>query len=334
MFVTRDVGWVSGGSGDVVDVGEFATACRGPEEESVCFFRRNKGSKLYLSWPVGCFILFLPDGDLCVTGNDLRRLSDEYLCCPERLSVVGGLVWSFANHRHLCAFGDIVETAHRLPVVMLGESSRIYVYDRDGDAVYLLGDDVDGFLKRGLRRFCPVYAELGPMAYANELSETDDVLAFASVHRDETYELPWPRAAYVRLISPRGRRPSSDGHRMSYFARVSGRHLDPEFREVLLAVGETGEIFSYNPWDEVLVRVASDIRGLFAMGLRGARKTYRYRPRVASDERLPRCPHVPRVELPSPLRGEDSTTRCLLRMFKGLSGGRRDGEEERDEGVE
>nr|WRQ19867.1 MAG: protein m25.1 [Herpesviridae sp.] len=301
----------------IVDVFEFLSACGEPDEfERFCI--RNKGCRLYLTWPLGCFVLFRSDGELFFTGNDLRRLSDEYLCCREQLSVIGCVIGSFADHRYLCTFGNVADIVHRLPIVLLGEESRVYLYDREDDAVYLLAEDVPGFIKKGLRRFLPIHNEFGLTVVShNEFTECVDVPAFALAHRDEAYELPWPRAAYVRLMEPKIRRirESAEEAQMMYFGYVSGRFLDPEFREILLAVDETGEIFSYNPWNFRLIRIARHIRELFVIGLRRVKKTYCYRPGSRIDRQVPRCPHVPRIHLPFPLTGVDSRVRCLTRMI-------------------
>lgn len=279
------------------------------------FVRNMRGCRFQISWPKGYIIVIKTEADLGLPMSEINRLSGEYLCCPEELVVIGGV--------------RRIDTNEREPffaVIIVGEGTRIYLYAyKVDDAVYLLGDTVSGFIKRGLKRFFPIYKEVGPGDYGIGFLDrivpgsAISVAEFSSVYPGTLFALPWPTGAILKIISPRRRLFAKSGGccSMIYFAAVIGRHLSPVFREILLAVDENGIIFSYNPWEDGVTKICQSIFELFSIGLRAVKKTYRFRTRFPPHfgEKPPQCPHMGIVPLPRDVYGDDSAIRCLCRAF-------------------
>nr|WEG69857.1 protein m25.1 [Mastomys natalensis cytomegalovirus 3]WEG70277.1 protein m25.1 [Mastomys natalensis cytomegalovirus 3]WEG70417.1 protein m25.1 [Mastomys natalensis cytomegalovirus 3]WEG70557.1 protein m25.1 [Mastomys natalensis cytomegalovirus 3]WEG70837.1 protein m25.1 [Mastomys natalensis cytomegalovirus 3] len=305
-----------------VDNDEFIAAVSSTE---ACrdFVKRRRGCRMLLAWPRNYVLRIHTEADLRLPVGETRRLSDNYLCCFEELTVLGGVGRLGTN-------ADLLEN---IGIVFVGENSRIYMYPVDGDdAMYLLGDNAGGFLKRGLKRYYPIYREISPEGCVIGFLEmvvpgcVDTIMRFAMSHPGTVFALPWPRDAWIKIITPRRRRFATRTGLVSmiYFGAVVGRNLDPIYRELLIAVDSHGTVFAYNPWDDVLARLCWSISELFSLGLRAVRKTYRFRARLspAVGDRPPQCPHIRPVVLPvANYGGEDSVLRCLCRAFSLLGGG-------------
>nr|WEG68753.1 protein m25.1 [Mastomys natalensis cytomegalovirus 1]WEG68889.1 protein m25.1 [Mastomys natalensis cytomegalovirus 1]WEG71117.1 protein m25.1 [Mastomys natalensis cytomegalovirus 1] len=283
------------------------------------FVRRMKGCRFRVSWPRDYVITVQSEADLGLPMGELSRLSCEYLCCPEDLVVIGNVTHGSCEH------------SPSDPIVLAGECSRIYLYVTETeDALYLLGDNVAGFMKRGLKRCYSIYKEIGPGDYGKDFIQRVipdspiSIAEFCLASPGMLFPLPWPMGAVIKTVGPRKRRFVRHGgfSTMVYFATVVGRHLAPIYREILLAVDEHGGIFSYNPWEDTVTRICGSIVELFAVGLRPVKKTYRFRTRLPPifGDRPPQCPHVGAVILPKGLCGNDSTVRCLCRIFDILIG--------------
>nr|WEG69028.1 protein m25.1 [Mastomys natalensis cytomegalovirus 2]WEG69166.1 protein m25.1 [Mastomys natalensis cytomegalovirus 2]WEG69305.1 protein m25.1 [Mastomys natalensis cytomegalovirus 2]WEG69443.1 protein m25.1 [Mastomys natalensis cytomegalovirus 2]WEG69581.1 protein m25.1 [Mastomys natalensis cytomegalovirus 2] len=283
------------------------------------FVRRMKGCRFRVSWPRDYVLTVRSEADLGLPMGELSRLSCEYLCCPEELVAIGSVA-------HASCERDSSD-----PIVLAGECSRIYLYVTETeDALYLLGDNVAGFVKRGLKRFYSIYKEVGPGDYGKDFIQRVipdspvSIAEFCLASPGMLFPLPWPMGAVIKTVGPRKRRFARHGgsSTMVYFATVVGKHLAPIYREILLAVDERGGIFSYNPWEDAVTRICDSIVELFAVGLRPVKKTYRFRTRLPPifGDKPPQCPHVGAVILPRGLCGNDSTVRCLCRIFDILVG--------------
>lgn len=275
------------------------------------FVKNMRGCRLQISWPKGYIVVIRTESDLGIPMSEINRLSGEYLCCPEELVVIGGIQRIDADER-----------APFLAILFVGEETRIYLHaSKVDDAMYLLGNDVSGFIKRGLRRFFPIYKEIGPGDYGIGFVDhivprsAISIAEFSANYPGTLFALPWPTGAILKIISPRTRLFAKSGGccSMIYFAAVIGRYLSPIFREILLAVDENGNIFSYNPWEDGVTKVCRSLDELFAVGLRAVKKTYRFRTRFPPSfgDKPPQCPHVGIVPLPRDLYGDDSAMRCL-----------------------
>lgn len=279
------------------------------------FVRRRRGDCLQLAWPCTYTLCIQTEADLRLPVSEITRLAQEYLCCEEELVVLGG-VWR----------ADLVEDKDLVGIVLAGEDSRIYMYGLDvDDAVYLLAEDGEGFLKRGLKRFYPIYRETGFTDYGVGFLErvipvsVDSVAHFAASCSGSAFPLPWPRGSFLKTFFPRRRRVCrGEGYAVLVcFASIIGRHLHPLFREHVLAMDRTGAIFAYNPWTDGVIRVCGGIHELFGVGLRPIAKSYRFRSRLSPmwGDQLPRCPHVPEVELPDAFNDVDCVVRHLCRVL-------------------
>lgn len=297
-----------------VESSEFADAVK-DLDRCRCFVRRRRGCHLRLAWPSGYTLCIQTEADLRLPVSEIQHLAQDYLCCEEQLVALGG-VWR----------SDAVEDKDLVGVLLAGESSRIYMYGFEiDDAMYLLADDGAGFIKRGLRRFYPIYRETGLSDYGVGFLErvipvsAESVAQFAASNSGSAFPLPWPRGSFIKTFVPKRRRVSKgQGHIvLVYFASIVGRYLSPLFRENILAIDRSGAIFAYNPWTDGVVRVCGGITELFGVGLRPLVKSYRYRTRLPPTwgATLPRCPHVDEIALPANYNGVDGTARALCRLF-------------------
>ncbi|AWV68115.1 m25.1 protein [Murid betaherpesvirus 1] len=309
----------------VIEADDFVRAVNNPD---LCreFVKIRKGWRMPLTWPKNYTLWLETEAELRMPVGEISRLSQEYLCCPEDLIVLGGVRRST----------DDSNKNEDLGVLFAGEEGRVYIYAPDvDDAIYLVGDSPEGFIKRGLRRFYPIYREIetdgcsaGVTEYLERLTKSTalSIAKFSATYPGTVFSLPWPTGAYIKTIPPRRRKfvTVRGSDTMVYFAAVIGRYLEPVFREVLLAVNEKGAIFSYNPWDDEITKICEGVMQLFTLGLRGIKKNYRFRARmpVALGDRPPRCPHVSPVFFTGQeLCGENSTLRCLGRTFNLLNKG-------------
>ncbi|ACE95371.1 m25.1 [Muromegalovirus WP15B] len=308
----------------IIEPEDFARAVNNPD---LCreFVKIRKGWRMPLTWPKNYTLWLETEAELRMPVGEISRLSQEYLCCPEDLIVLGGVRRSTGDNKN-----------EDLGVLFAGEEGRVYIYAPDvDDAIYLVGDSPEGFIKRGLRRFYPIYREIetdgcsaGVTEYLERLTKSTalSIAKFSATYPGTVFSLPWPTGAYIKTIPPRRRKfvTGRGSDTMVYFAAVIGRYLDPVFREVLLAVNEKGAIFSYNPWDDEITKICEGVMQLFTLGLRGIKKNYRFRARlpVALGDRPPKCPHVSPVFFTGQdLCGENSTLRCLGRSFNLLAKG-------------
>ncbi|AKB93226.1 b25.1 [Murid betaherpesvirus 8] len=277
------------------------------------FVKQMRGCRLQISWPKDYILSIQSENDLKLPVSELNRLSQCYLCCDEELAVLGCV------HR-----ADSSDKDTYLGVIVVGERSRIYMYAPDvDDAMYLLGDDVIGFLKRGLKRFYPMYGHLGLSGYG--LGFVDrvkpigamSVAQFALTFPGLMFALPWPRDSFLKTIIPRKQKIQSGNKSYSliYFGTISGNMLHPALREVIFAVNDRDEVFAYNPWDDNIIRLCGGISEFFSIGPRMVVKSYRFRSgfKPKFGDRVSQCPHIEPISLPGEIRGEDHAMRGLCR---------------------
>nr|WEG71949.1 protein m25.1 [Murid betaherpesvirus 2] len=314
---------------------DLAYVCLSPDKLRD-FLRVHRGRGFVLPWPRTHGVRIQTDADLGMPVGELNRLSRDYLCCPEELTVVGGVYRVGGTEDFVAAAADRQNGRgprdgggdEHLAVLLLGERTRVYLFVGGADnAVYLLAHSYAAFLKRGLRHYFPIYGETGCGDYGTGFLDrivpgsVDSVARFAVASPGTMFALPWPKGAFIKIVSPRERVIAGvdSSWRLLYFASVVGPNLDPALREILLAVGALGVVYAYNPWEDSVVRVCGSVAELFAVGLRAVKKCYRFRHRLPFwfGDRIPLCPHVETfVPLPKGCFSSGSAVRSLSRIFE------------------
>lgn len=223
------------------------------------------------------------------------------------------------------------------PLILLGEGGRVYAVDlREPQKICRVGDTLDGFFKRGLRRWMPIYARIGEFAFSALTPEAEgffalrdrkDLIRFADEARAKglVLKMRWPdgdtlafdcqAAEVVVCPAPRFR---DQVRRMVCFATVGPANFGGAAR-CLLYVDEAGQIFMFDDMAVRLHLVADDVVSFARIGVKEFYKTYTFCADAREWRPRPICPHTSTFHAKVAL---DAANDLLLSMYRQRMYGR------------
>ncbi|ANC96553.1 tegument protein UL24 [macacine betaherpesvirus 9] len=176
----------------------------------------NSYVRVPLVWPSDFELVLAYD----VRGYDESTLIKyaDLVCCPEELMVLGYVKSTLSSAYN-------VEYEEHDIVILLGKVGRVYAHTTlFPDQICRVGDTIDNFLQKGLKRCLYAYFLAGCLQFHVPDSEIEnvmtcaDVLAFRDRHAGEKFVLFWPPKENILFH-----------HRRDTFHFVT----DPEIRSVL-----------------------------------------------------------------------------------------------------
>lgn len=257
------------------------------------FIIRHRGQRVPLAWPDGYSFVINDLFQLGLYTEEDVEMWASALCCHEKLTV-----FAYVSRAH-------EPFTSMSPLLLLGSAGRVYaVTPQRRFEICRLGDTIDGFLKRGLRRFEQIYKTLsvycvtGAPADFLSLETRSDVLAFRDSNRGRVFSLLWPPGdtllveAKVESFHATDAATALEIREMTAFASFGPAHFSGAAR-ISLYISGGGAVFAFDDNVGLLLCIASDFQQFLRLGVRAYFKSYVFSTAGYTRRRRPLCPHTP-----------------------------------------
>lgn len=258
----------------------------------------HSGERIPLVWPRGYYFTFATLSDIPECTEEMIIRWDSMLCCKENLILIAFV----ADTEREWRLGDTL--------LLMGQGGRVYATDLTRpDMICRVGDTIDGFIKRGLRRWTPMYDIIGELAFrvsspaAEEfvaLKNRQELLNFATKARADglVLDLIWPgkdtiafndrvETAHVSVADNAG----WAVRRMTCFA-TAGLACFGGAGRYYLYVDTVGRIYMFEDLMRQLYLLAEDVPSFMRVGTKQYYKSYMFYLRPLEWQRRPVCPHT------------------------------------------